>query len=152
MQVFEAGEEDIPDLCELLGYLFEQEEEFKPDVNLQISGLKKILKSSNKGTILILKDNVKAIGMVSLLFTISTALGGTVALLEDMVLVPAQRGKGHGSKLLQSAIDYANMKDCKRITLLTDTDNVPAQKLYTRHGFERSSMLPMRYLFSTKIH
>jgi len=150
MEVHKAGVEDIPELCNLLGYLFEQEEEFKPDKNLQICGLQRILESDNKGAIFIIKDNGKAIGMVSLLFTISTALGGTVALLEDMVLIPSQRSKGYGSKLLQSAIDYANKKECKRITLLTDNSNIQAQKFYTRHGFERSSMLPMRYLFSAK--
>jgi len=148
MEVLEAGIEDIPQLCDLLDYVFEQEVEFKPDRNLQISGLQKILENKDRGAILIIKGKGKAIGMVNLLFTISTALGGIVALLEDMVVIPTERGKGYGSKLLLSAIECANRKGCKRITLLTDNNNVGAQKFYMRHGFTQSSMLPMRYLFN----
>lgn len=150
MQVLEARVEDIPELCELLGYLFEQEEEFKPDKNLQINGLQKILNSSDENIILILKDGGITLGMVSLLFTVSTALGGTVAILEDMVLVPTKRGQGYGSKLLLSAIEYAKKRECKRITLLTDTANMLAQKFYTRHGFRQSQMIPMRFMFDAE--
>ena len=147
MQIREANVEDIPDLCKLLDYLFKQEEEFKPDKNLQRIGLQMILEDSEKGMILILKDKDKTIGMVNLLFTISTALGGLVVLLEDMVVIPSERRKGYGSKLLRSAIEYSSKKGCKRVTLLTDSSNKKAQKFYSRHGFLHSSMQPMRYLY-----
>lgn len=148
MEVIEAEIEDIPELCDLLDYLFDQEVEFKPDIDLQVCGLQKILENNDYGAILILKDQGKSVGMVNLLFTISTALGGIVAMLEDMVVIPSERGKGFGSQLLQSAIDFAYRKKCKRITLLTDKSNIRAQNFYTRHGFTTSSMLPMRYLFN----
>ncbi len=150
MEVLEAGIKDIPELCDLLDYLFEQEVEFKPDRNLQKYGLQKILDKNDKDAVLILKNKGKTINMVSLLFTISTALGGIVALLEDMIVIPSERGKGYGSELLRSAIDYANKNQCKRITLLTDEANIKAQKFYTRHGFTYSSMLTMRYLLNKK--
>ena len=137
MEVLEAGIEDIPELCDLLNYLFEQEAEFKPSRSLQINGLQQII-NNKSGTIFVLKKNEKIIGMVSLLFTVSTALGGIVALLEDMVVTPTERGNGYGSQLLRSAIDYANHKGCKRITLLTDNTNKRAQKFYARHGFTLS--------------
>ena len=144
MKALEACLKDIPDLCKLLDYLFEQEEEFKPDVMRQSKGLEKILKNGNIGTILVLKDKEKTVGMVCLLYTISTALGGTVALLEDMVIAPEFRGKGFGSSLLVAATEYAKNRGCKRITLLTDSSNSSAQKFYIRHGFSKSPMLPMR--------
>ena len=146
MEVFEAEIEDIPELCDLLGYLFEHEVEFKPDISLQSCGLQKILENNELGAVLILRENDKAVGMVTLLFTISTALGGMVALLEDMVVIPSERGKGYGSRLLRAAMDYANRKECKRITLPTDDTNIKAQKFYRHHGFAHSSMHPMRYL------
>ena len=147
MEILEAGIEDIPELCDKLDFLFALELEFKSDRNLQIRGLQKILANKDKGAILMFKKNGKAVGMVSILFTVSTALGGIVALLEDMVVIPSERGIGYGSQLLQSAIDYANRKECKRITLLTDSSNIKAQEFYIRHGFTHSAMLPMRYLF-----
>lgn len=146
MEVFEAEIEDIPELCDLLGYLFEHEVEFKPDISSQSCGLQKILENNELGAVLILREKDKAVGMVTLLFTISTALGGMVALLEDMVVIPSERGKGYGSRLLRAAMDYANRKECKRITLLTDDTNIKAQKFYRHHGFAHSSMHPMRYL------
>jgi len=82
--------------------------------------------------------------MVNLLFTISTALGERVALLEDMVIASKLRGAGVGSQLLEQAISVARAEGCKRITLLTDKTNESAQRFYAKQGFELSSMVPMR--------
>ena len=56
----------------------------------------------------------KVIGMVNLLFTVSTALGERVAMLEDMVVAPAARGTGVGSALLQHAIAFAQQQGARR--------------------------------------
>ena len=90
------------------------------------------------------KDAGQIIGMVNLLYTISTALGSRVAILEDMVVAPQNRGLGVGSALLKYAIDFAKQKGCKRITLLTDNDNEAAHGFYQQHGFTESSMLAFR--------
>ncbi|MNY66030.1 putative phosphinothricin acetyltransferase YwnH [compost metagenome] len=74
----------------------------------------------------------------------STALGARVALLEDMVVDTGARGTGIGSALLEQAIAHARDSGCRRITLLTDGDNAAAQRLYRRHGFGRSPMVPLR--------
>ena len=89
-------------------------------------------------------DKNEVIGMINLLFTISTALGGDVAIIEDMVIKPTKRGKGFGSRLISYAIEFAINNNCKRITLLTDTENTRAQKFYKHHGFNRSSMVVFR--------
>ena len=81
---------------------------------------------------------------MSLLYTVSTALGARVALLEDMVVAPDARGAGVGSALLAHAISFARKQGCRRITLLTDGANDAAQRFYARQGFGPSSMVPMR--------
>ena len=86
--------------------------------------------------------------MVGLLYTISTALGARVALLEDMVVAPAWRNAGFGSQLLEAAIAQARQAGCQRITLLTDDINTDAQRFYGRHGFTRSPMVPFRRLLN----
>ena len=58
--------------------------------------------------------------MVNLLFTISTAEGGFVVLLEDVIVHHEFRGRGVGSQLLNHAIEYAKRKEFLRMTLLTD--------------------------------
>jgi GNAT superfamily N-acetyltransferase len=144
MEISEATKDDIPRLCELLEMLFEQEAEFRPDRTLQSAGLQQIIDFPERGRVLVLREGASLIGMVNLLFTISTALGGRVALLEDMIVHPEYRGSGAGSELLQATIDLAKSSGCHRITLLTDRTNESAQRFYERHGFALSEMVPMR--------
>lgn len=135
---------DIPDLVGLLVALFSQEEEFVPDREAHAQGITQIIGNPNVGHILVARQNAGITGMVNLLYTVSTALGAKVALLEDMVVSPASRGSGVGSHLLQHAIQFARVQGCKRITLLTDRSNESAQRFYQRHGFTHSPMVPLR--------
>lgn len=144
MQIEIAKTSDIPALVELLTALFEQEVEFKPDEEAQKRGLALIINNPDIGLILVAKQQGTAIAMVNLLFTISTALGGRVAMLEDMIVSRSARGKGIGAQLMQSAITHTHNAGCKRITLLTDGSNENAQQFYTKQGFIRSTMIPYR--------
>ena len=144
MEVTAAIREDIPALCELLGILFAQESEFAPDLSLQAAGLREIIESPERGRILVLREGGVPRGMVNLLFTVSTVLGGRVAILEDMIVHPDHRGGGAGSRLLQAGIDLARSVGCRRISLLTDRTNDAAQRFYARHGFAPSGMVTMR--------
>ncbi|MBO6472542.1 MAG: GNAT family N-acetyltransferase [Pelagibacteraceae bacterium] len=150
MKIEMATTSDIPMLCTLLDYLFSQEVEFKPDHETQSRGLEMILNNNNIGNIFVAKKNEKTIGMVILLYTASTALGERVALLEDMVVSPNERGLGIGSMLLDHAVKYATEEGCKRITLLTDKTNIGAQKFYKQHEFNRSSMIPFRMIINKR--
>ena len=135
---------DIPALCRLLDLLFEQEVEFKPDLAAQTLGLELIIKSPDTGTIIVARENSELIGMVNILYTVSTALGARVGMLEDMVVSTSARGSGVGSRLIEFALAYATKQGCKRMTLLTDNDNEPAHRFYQKHGFSRSSMVAFR--------
>jgi GNAT superfamily N-acetyltransferase len=140
--------DDINALCDLLAVLFSQEAEFKPDYQAQQTGLQAIISNPDIGIILLARHNDKVVAMVSLLFSISTALGGRVAMLEDMVVLPDKRGLGIGSILLNAAIKTARESGCQRITLLTDSDNEIAHKFYEKQGFTRSAMLAFRRLLT----
>ena len=146
MEISLATAFDIPALCDLLSLLFSQEADFQPDYEAQRRGLLQILENPDVGVILVARQKNQIVGMVNLLFTVSTALGQRVALLEDLVILPNQRGKGIGSKLLKEAIEMAKLHDCHRITLLTDLANESAQRFYRKHGFSFSAMIPMRVL------
>jgi ribosomal protein S18 acetylase RimI-like enzyme len=94
------------------------------------------------GIFFVIEDSGKIVGAVSLLFLVSTALGGKVALLEDIILEKDSRGKGLGTKLLDHVIQNGFL----RITVLIDKDNIVAQSLYKKMGFKYSSMIPMRFV------
>ncbi len=145
-----ASHSDIPELSKLLNSLFSQEVEFKPNLKAQIRGLELIVENSNMGDILVARKKGELLGMVNLLYTVSTALGARVGLLEDMVVSSSARGSGVGSKLIEFALSYAADQGCKRITLLTDNDNTGAHRFYKHHGFSRSSMIAFRKPISNK--
>jgi len=144
MQIEAATEADVPALTELLSVLFAQEAEFTPNPEAQSRGLLRIIRSPEVGLVLVAKEGSAVLGMVNLLYTVSTALGERVALLEDMVVAPEFRGRKVGSQLLQEAVTAAKASGCRRITLLTDQTNHAAQRFYTRQGFEESPMIPLR--------
>jgi ribosomal protein S18 acetylase RimI-like enzyme len=127
-----------------LSILFSQEAEFKPNQEAQSRGLTQIINNPEIGLIVVARQGSEVIGMVNLLYTVSTALGERVALLEDMVVSPNSRGSGVGSRLLEQAINLAHANGCKRITLLTDSTNELAQRFYQKHGFGFSAMVPLR--------
>ncbi|HWD21645.1 MAG TPA: GNAT family N-acetyltransferase [Burkholderiales bacterium] len=139
-----ARREDLPQLVALLGILFSQESEFAPDDAKQASALEKILSDETVGRIYVAREGGQVVAMATLLYTISTAEGGMAALLEDVVVQPGHRGRGIGSGLLRHVLAEARKQGALRVTLLTDAQNERAQRLYSKLGFERSTMTAMR--------
>lgn len=143
-----ATAEDLDDLSDLLGELFSHEKDFRPDKTKQLRGLRLIFEEPNRGRVFVLRRDRAIVGMINLLFTISTAEGGLVILLEDLVVHDSYRESGYGSMLLEYAINFAKQKNFLRITLLTDRPEIRSQNFFRRHGFVESHMLPMRLLIS----
>ena len=139
-----AKTEDIPVLCELLWELFSQEVEFTPNKEIQEKALKKIIEDENIGDIFVAVKENKVIAMVNVLYTISTALGEKVAILEDMVVFKEFKNQKIGSNLIEFTLDYLKKNSFKRVTLLTDSDNFNAHNFYKKHQFTKSSMIVFR--------
>lgn len=136
--------EDLSALTELVMELFASQGDFTPDRAVQERGLQLILEQPNRGRIFVLRNDHRIFGMVNLLFTISTARGGFVILMEDVVVHPDHRGQGFGTMLLEYVVEFARQKNFKRITLLTDKLSQESQDFFQKHGFEYSNMIPMR--------
>src|SRR5512133_1667862 len=139
-----ATEADLDELSEMLGGLFTQEGDFRPDKEKQLRGLRLVFEQPSRGRVFVLRRNGAIVGMINLLFTISTAEGGFVILLEDLVVHKQYQGKGYGRKILQHDIDFAKQKNFLRVKLLTDRTQNVAQEFFRHHGFVESSMIPMR--------
>lgn len=139
-----AAFEDIPELCNLLKILFEQEEEFCFDQDKQENALKTLLGSPSLGHILIIEEMSKVVGMVTILYTFSTALNEKVGILEDMIIAPDHQNKDLGSALIDYALVFAKSQGLKRITLLSDATNKKAHRFYKKNHFSLSKMVPFR--------
>lgn len=140
--------EDLSALTELVMDLMARSDDFTPDRELQERGLELILEQPSRGRIFVVRNQDRIFGMVNLLFTISTARGGFVILMEDVVIHPDHRGQGFGRMLVDYVIDYAKKKGFKRITLLTDKIGADSQEFFKKLGFDYSHMIPMRRIIS----
>lgn len=140
--------EDLPALIELTMDLFSHSEDFTADPAAQERGIALILEQPSRGRIFVLRNNERIIGMVNLLFTISTAMGGFVIQMEDVIVHPDHRGQGYGTRLLEHVVAFATRKDFKRITLLTDKISAESQNFFRKNNFEYSNMIPMRRIIS----
>ena len=136
--------DDLPRLVALLKILFSQEAEFTPDYGKQARALERILSDESAGTVYVAREEGLVVAMASLIYTVSTAEGGTAALFEDLIVLPSHRGRGIATALVEFIIAEARRRGVLRLTLLTDMQNQRAQALYRKLGFADSSMKPMR--------
>lgn len=136
--------DDLDELTTLVVELLDMQGDFTPNKQNQEHGLRLVLESPNRGRIFALRNDNRIIGMVNLLFTISTAEGGMVILLEDFIIHPDHRGQGYGEALLGHVHKFAEDKNFKRITLLTDKFSPKSQRFFSAHGYSSSEMVPMR--------
>lgn len=100
------------------------------------------------GRILVAREGPEIVGMVNLLNTVSTAEGGFALQLEDLIIKDGYRGRGIGSALVRRAIEFGKTNGFVRILLLTDCTNEHAIRFYKKHGFDVSSMVPMKHLLA----
>lgn len=60
---------------------------------------------------------------------------GALAGLFDLVTAPAQRGQGHGRRLVISALNWAKSRGARQAWLQVEADNRVALSLYAKLGF-----------------
>ncbi len=139
-----ASADDLPQLADLLAELFTLEQDFRPERDKQLRGLRLILDSPALGRLFVLRINGKVAGMANALITVSTAEGGHVLLLEDVIISREYRGGGLGRRLLEHVLGWAQWQGMTRVTLLADRDNKAALDFYHALGFEHSHMTVLR--------
>jgi GNAT superfamily N-acetyltransferase len=139
-----ASANDLPQLAELLAELFELESDFSPQREKQLRGLRMILDDPARGRLFVLRVGGKVAGMANALITISTAEGGRVLLLEDVIVHKEYRGGGLGRSLVEQVLAWAREEGMTRITLLADRDNQVALDFYRKLGFASSQMTVLR--------
>jgi len=139
-----ASADELPQLADLLDELFTLENDFKPEREKQLRGLRLILDNPALGRLFVLRDGERVLGMANALITVSTAEGARVLLLEDVIVRREQRGNGLGRKLLEHVFNWAAAQGITRVTLLADKKNAAALDFYRKLGFDDSHMQVMR--------
>jgi GNAT superfamily N-acetyltransferase len=144
MQIDFAATADIDAMADLLHELFTLESDFKPERAKQVSALRWILDHPPHGRLFVARDGDQVVGMANALISISTAEGGPVLILEDVVLAASHRRSGHGRRLVEHVLNWARAEGLSRVTLLADRENTSALAFYQRLDFEKSAMVVRR--------
>jgi len=138
-----AAEADIPVLVALLQELFAIEADFRADPVKQACGLRLLLE--NPGAhVWVAEEGERVVGLCTLQVLISTAEGGPVGLVEDVVVASDRRGVGIGRQLLQALESWAAAKRLSRLQLLADRGNDPALAFYRRLGWTATQLIALR--------
>lgn len=134
---------DIDTLISLLKILFAIEEDFTFNKTKQRRGLELML-DNNRGTVLVAQLESMIIGMCTGQLMISTTEGGYSVMVEDVIVLPEYRGKGVGRILITELCDWARKRDCKRLQLLADGNNLPALQFYKHLGWQTTELICLR--------
>ena len=144
MQIEFAGVADLEAMADLLHELFTLESDFRPQRERQLAALLWILDHPAHARLFVARDAGRVVGMANALISISTAEGGPVLILEDVILAASHRGGGHGRQLVEHVLRWAESEGMSRVTLLADKNNTAALAFYQRLGFEESAMVVRR--------
>lgn len=81
-------------------------------------------------------EGTKFVGLAICLLSFSSFRAQPILNIHDIAVVPQQRGKGIGQKLLAAIDEEARRLSCCKITLEVRSDNALAMDLYRRSGFQ----------------
>ncbi len=144
MVVRSATPADLEELVRLLGLLFSVEADFQPEPERQRRGLELMLAEPERRRVFVAEQAGAVVGMVTAQLVVSTAEGAPSALVEDMVVAEAARGRGVGRRLIQALEAWARARGATRLQLLADRDNLGALRFYERMGWRATQLVCWR--------
>jgi GNAT superfamily N-acetyltransferase len=145
VEIRPARQEDLDAMVQLLQELFAIEADFNAQESLQRKGLALMLDGCLKHKcILVAETEGKVVGMATAQSLISTAEGGMVALVEDVVVNAGFRGRGIGHKLMHGIEQWAMKRGARRLQLLADRANHSALGFYHTIGWQPTQLICLR--------
>jgi GNAT superfamily N-acetyltransferase len=84
------------------------------------------------------------VGTATVQVLVSTAEGGPVGLVEDVIVAREHRGRGLGHRLLDALEVWGREQGLTRLQLLADRENAPALTFYERAGWAPTRLLCWR--------
>jgi ribosomal protein S18 acetylase RimI-like enzyme len=141
----DATHNDVDALVRLLEALFSIENDFVFDEIKQRRGIHILLDGCGKHRcIRVAEVNGRVIGMGSVQTMISTAEGGVVGVVEDLVVDWNWRKRKVGHKLLKSIETWSKERGLMRLQLLADKNNLPALSFYHGRNWTVTDLICLR--------
>jgi GNAT superfamily N-acetyltransferase len=136
---------DIPAMAGLLAILFDMEADFRPDRSAQERGLALLLgRADGAACVLVAECCGTVAGMCSVQALVSTAEGGPVGMVEDLIVAEAFRGRGIGRALIQGIEEWSCSRGLLRLQLLADMSNEAGQGFYCHTGWLGTRLICLR--------
>ena len=136
---------DLEPMVALIGELFTLEADFAANPDAQRSGLRLLFEQPDSHLWVAEQGNA-IVGLCTLQTLISTAEGGPVGFVEDVIVTDSARGQGIGRRLLTTVQEWADANGLKRLQLLADRNNHPAIDFYKALGWEKTQLIGLRRL------
>lgn len=108
--------------------------------------LRELLQNRTFGVVLICRLSSRAVGYIALCFGYSIELNGREAFVDELFVDEEYRGRGIGSLLLDTAIDFLQENKIAALHLEVARENSAAIELYGKRGFVPRA----RYFLMTK--
>ena len=138
-----AAEKDIKDIGVLIELLYElgrPKPQKDSDVDIFRTLVKKYVTDSDKKILVAELDDMKIVGMVSIVFLSRLNQTTLEMYIPDLVVHEKYQSKGIGKKLINSCISLAKEKKCHRIRLESGNQRKESHQFYKHLGFEQSAL------------
>ena len=131
-----ATEADVPVILELIRQLAEYEQAADEVVATE-EVLRKSLFEQHAAEVLLVEADGRSVGFAVFFTSFSTWLGLAGIFLEDLFVLPDERGKGYGKGLLQHLARIAVQRGCGRLEWNCLDWNQPSIEFYLSLGAEK---------------
>jgi GNAT superfamily N-acetyltransferase len=133
-----ATVDDAADVARLLHDFNTEFDTPTPGVEVLTARLRSLLAGDD--TLAILAGAPGAPGVAVALVTLRPNVwyAGPVALLDELYVVPALRGRGIGGQVIELLLTIAGERGVDLVEINVDEGDVDAQRFYERHGFAAS--------------
>jgi ribosomal protein S18 acetylase RimI-like enzyme len=136
--IVRAGRSDSVGVLDLMGQLYDIEH-MAFESSRALAALHGLLDHPERGSVLLARRDDITVGYAVVTRCYSLEFGGAFALLDELFIVPAARGGGLGSALINAVIDDCRAAGIATIRLEVERTNDRAQALYRHFGFRRHS-------------
>jgi GNAT superfamily N-acetyltransferase len=126
---------DLDEVLVLISAQFD-EHEIQTPVDRLREAVVAVLADARLGLFLLARRQGLTVGVAYLSFTWTLEHCGRTSWLEELYVVPSERGHGIGDRLLQAALVEARERGCAAVDLEVEHSQKRAENLYRRAGFE----------------
>jgi ribosomal protein S18 acetylase RimI-like enzyme len=139
ISVRDASDKDIPLILGLLYDLGRPKPQKDSDVDSFRKLVKKYVADSDKQILVAVLDDVKIVGMISMMFLPRLNRDTLEMYIPELVVLEKYQKLGIGKKLINSCIALVKEKKCHRIRLESGNQRTESHQFYKHLGFEQSA-------------